>query len=101
MAYHICKLNGSSLILTTSKKGLYNFSLFENLELIERANTKNPLDLVPLLSDNCNVSCPDTFSANLLSKSNPVILLPQAKLIGHYLAGEKQIMTIDIKSIES
>ncbi len=99
MAFSLNGLIGDSLLITTSKRGLYNFTHFKNDMISGRGNTKAPKELSAYMGQKTMVACPDGFSIDELSEFNPVQLLPDARILGNYFNKSQNNLEVDLSTM--
>jgi tRNA threonylcarbamoyl adenosine modification protein YeaZ len=99
IAYSLNVMQSDSLVLSTSRKGLYNFTRFEGEIVADRGNTRNPSELARYLSSTCLVACPDHESAEILAEYQPEILLPNAQLLGKFHPFSQTNFRVELSSM--
>jgi tRNA threonylcarbamoyl adenosine modification protein YeaZ len=99
MCYEASGGEGNCLIITTSKKGLYNYTLFEGTQIIRRDNNKNLEALSQTIDKQIMVVCPDDASINTFKFWQPKQCSPKASKLGTYFYSGKKVQQIELQAM--
>lgn len=99
LCYEATGGKGNCLIITTSKRGLYNYTLFQGTQIAKRDNSKDLEILTQAIDKQTLITCPDDASMEAFTPWNPKRYLPKASLLGRYFYSGLTLQQVELQAM--